>query len=122
MQQREVYQAPRSTEGSTTTTPRADTAPAAYQCTAGNRTWIQRTPCPATYASGNFVDVDGHLMDGTPVHGTGFMQADKPVQQQTMGRDALCDQVRAGARIGQGGSSASQSYERNKLKRNLCGG
>jgi hypothetical protein len=97
-------------------------APKGYRCTAGNRTWVQQTPCPSTYAGSNFVDVDGHLMDGTPVHGTGFMHVDKPVQQQ-LDNDALCEQVRSGARIGQGGGSdASQSYERNKLKRNLCGG
>lgn len=97
--------------------------PTGYRCAAGNRAWIQQTPCPATYAGSNFVNVDGHLMDGTPVRGTGFMHTDKPVQQQQLDQDALCAQVRSGARLGQGGGSdASQSYERNKLKRNLCGG
>lgn len=122
VQQREVYEAPPQV-GANTSAPRVAAAPAAYQCTAGNRTWIQRTPCPATYQTSQFVHVDGHLVGtGEPVSGTGVMLNDRPVQQQTMGHDALCDQVRAGARIGRGGSSASQSYERNKIKRNLCGG
>lgn len=68
--------------------------------------------------------INGHMMDtGQPVSGTGWVDSEKSVRQQTMDRDTLCDQVRSGARIGQGGGSdASQSYERNKLKRNLCGG
>ncbi|KRE86915.1 hypothetical protein ASG75_01740 [Rhodanobacter sp. Soil772] len=122
VQQREVYQAPPAGDAYVNSQ-RSPSAPTGYQCTASRRTWIQKTPCPATYSTSNFVDIDGHLMDGTPVRGTGFMPVDKPVQQQQLSRDALCDQVRAGARVGQGGgSSASQSYERNKLKRNLCGG
>ena len=123
VQQRELHQAPAA--GSTyTNPPPAPAAPTGYQCTAGRRTWIQRTPCPATYQASQLVQVDGHMIDtGRPVSGTGWMESEKPVQQQTMDRDALCDRVRAGARIGQGGGSdASQSYERNKLKRSLCGG
>lgn len=121
VQQREVYQAPPT--GTAHSTPQKEpAAPMGYQCTAGRRTWIQKAPCPATYSSSNFVDINGHLMDGTPAHGTGFMPVDKPVQQQQLDRDTLCKQVRAGARVGQGGSSASQSYERNKIKRNQCGG
>ena len=122
VQQREVYQAQPAGDAYANSQ-QGPSAPTGYQCTASRRTWIQKTPCPATYSTSNFVDIDGHLMDGTPVRGTGFMPVDKPVQQQQLSRDALCDQVRAGARVGQGGgSSASQSYERNKLKRNLCGG
>lgn len=122
VQQRELRQVPLAGAAETHSPPPAP-APTGYQCTAGRRTWIQRTPCPATYQASQFVQVNGHMMDtGQPVSGTGWLDAERPVQQQTMDRDALCDQVRAGARIGQGGSSASQSYERNKLKRNLCGG
>lgn len=122
VQQRELRQVPLAGAAETHSPPPAS-APTGYQCTAGRRTWIQRTPCPATYQASQFVRVNGHMMDtGQPVSGTGWLDAERPVQQQTMDRDALCDQVHAGARIGQGGSSASQSYERNKLKRNLCGG
>lgn len=121
VQQGEVNQAPPRAVADSSA-PRQNTPPAAYRCTAGNRTWIQRTPCPATYREGQSVDVDGRTMEGQMVRGTGWIDVEKPVQQQVMSQDALCDQVRAGARIGQGGSSASQSYERNKLKRNLCGG
>jgi hypothetical protein len=122
VQQREVYQAPPARDAYARPQ-QSPAAPSGYQCTAGRRTWIQKTPCPATYSTSNFVGIDGHLMDGTPVHGTGFVPRENPVQQQQLSRDALCDQVRAGARVGQGGGSdASQSYERNKLKRNLCGG
>lgn len=122
VQQRELLRAPAA--GSTDANPPAPAAPTGYQCTAGRRTWIQRTPCPATYQASQLVQVDGHMIDtGRPVSGTGWMESEKPVQQQTMDRDALCDRVRAGARIGQGGGSdASQAYERNKLKRSLCGG
>jgi hypothetical protein len=119
--QREVYQA--QPTGSEHSNPRQEPAtPMGYQCTTGRRTWIQKTPCPATYSSSNFVDINGHLVDGTPVHGTGFMPVDRPVQQRKLDRDTLCEQVRAGARVGEGGSSVSQSYERNKIKRNQCGG
>jgi hypothetical protein len=123
VQQRELHQAP-LVGAAYSNSSAAPVKPTGYQCTAGRRTWIQRTPCPATYQASQFVHVDGHMIDtGQPVSGTGWMDSEKPVQQQTMDRDALCDQVRAGARIGQGGGSdASQSYERNKLKRNLCGG
>jgi len=122
VQQRELRRAPAA--GSTDANPPPPAAPTGYQCTAGRHTWIQRTPCPATYQASQLVQVDGHMIDtGRPVSGTGWMESEKPVQQQTMDRDALCDRVRAGARIGQGGGSdASQSYERNKLKRSLCGG
>jgi len=122
VQQRELHQAPLADAANTGSSP-APIAPTGYQCTAGRRTWIQRTPCPATYQDSQSVDVDGHTIDGQMVTGTGWINVEKPVQQQAMDRDALCDQVRARARIGQsGGSDASQSYERNKLKRNLCGG
>jgi len=121
VQQRELYRAPAA--GSTDANPPPPAAPTGYQCTAGRRTWIQRTRCPTTYTEAQSVDVDGRTIDGQMVTGTGWINIEKPVQQQTMDRDTLCDQVRAGARIGQsGGSDASQAYERNKLKRSLCGG
>lgn len=123
VQQRELHQAPLVGTAYNNSSP-APAAPTGYQCTAGSRTWIQRTPCPSTYQDSQLVRVNGHMMDtGQQVTGTGWVDSDRPVRQQTMDRDTLCDQVHSGARIGQGGGSdASQSYERNKLKRNLCGG
>lgn len=101
----------------------APTAPTGYQCKAGQRIWMQTTRCPATYKEAQSVDVDGRTITGQMVRGSGWIDVEKPVQQQAMDRDAFCDQVRAGARIGEGGGTdASQSYERNKLKRNLCDG
>jgi hypothetical protein len=68
------------------------------------------------------VDVIGHTITGERVTGTGWMNVEKPVQQNAMDRDAYCSQIRAGARVAGGGSDASQSYERNKIKRTQCGG
>lgn len=93
----------------------------AYQCTAGRRTWIQKTPCPSTYSQAAPVDVSGFTASGQHFTGSGWVDRRAPVRQQSMDQNELCDRVRAGANVG-GGSEASRSYERNKIKRNLCGG
>jgi hypothetical protein len=122
VRQREVYQEPHVNDASSGRTIAA-AAPTGYQCTAGRRSWIQNAPCPATYMDSESVDVTGHTVDGQFLQGSGWMPVEKPVQQKSMDSDAFCEKVRAGARIGQeGGSSTSQSYERNKIKRNQCGG
>lgn len=100
----------------------APQAPSAYQCTAGRRTWVQFTPCQATYTVGGVVDIEGRTSSGERVSGTGFVPTQRPVRQTVLDKDALCDKVRAGTMIAGAGSPSSQSYERNKIKRNQCGG
>ncbi|WP_244754314.1 DUF4124 domain-containing protein [Rhodanobacter sp. B2A1Ga4] len=93
----------------------------AYQCTAGRRTWIQKTPCPSTYNQAAPVNVTGFTASGQHFTGNGWVDQRAPVREQSMDQSSLCDRVRAGANVG-GDSEASRSYERNKIKRNLCGG
>lgn len=110
--------------GTASTAGQGGEAPAptvAYQCTAGRRTWIQKTPCPSTYRQVVPVDVSGFTASGEHFSGGGFMDQQAPVRQQSMDQQTLCDRVRAGANVG-GNSESSRSYERNKIKRNLCGG
>ena len=103
--------------------PAPPAASAGFRCTAGPRTWIQLIPCPATYTKTTDIDAEGYTDSGEHVNGTADFTQQLPVQQDALDRSTLCDQVRAGARIGQGGGDdAAQSYARNKMKRNLCGG
>ncbi len=123
VQQRVVQEQPPA-GGSASTTRQGGGAPApaaAYQCTAGRRTWIQKTPCPSTYSQAAPVNVTGFTVSGQHFTGNGFMNQQAPVQQQSMDQSDLCDRVNAGANVG-GDSESSRSYERNKIKRNLCGG
>lgn len=95
---------------------------AAYQCTAGRRTWVQRTPCPATFGVGTSEHIEGFTNYGTHVSGTAFGTQQAPVQQNNLNQQTLCDQVNAGAKMGRGLSDTQQSYERNKIKNEQCGG
>jgi hypothetical protein len=122
--QQRVVQEPPPAGGHESTAGQGGEAPAptvAYQCTAGRRTWIQKTPCPSTYSQAAPVNVTGFTASGQHFTGSGFMNQQTPVRQQSMDQDDLCDRVRAGANVG-GNSESSRSYERNKIKRNLCGG
>lgn len=96
--------------------------PSGYRCVAGNRTWVQLTPCPATYAHTKVLDADGYTDSGEHVNGSADLNQQLPVQQQPLDQTKLCDQVAAGARIGQGGDDVDQSYEHNKVMRDQCGG
>lgn len=96
-------------------------ATAGYRCTAGRKSWIQFAPCPSTYNAPALVDVDGFTTTGQHVTGTGWVHQQAPVRQTTMDRDTLCAQVAAGANVG-GRTDGDKAYERNKVRRNLCGG
>jgi len=95
---------------------------AAYQCTAGRRTWVQRSPCPTTYGVGTSEHIEGFTAGGTHVSGTAFGTQQAPVQQNSLNQQTLCDQVNSGAKMGRGLSDTEQSYERNKIRHEQCGG
>lgn len=122
--QQRVVQEQAPAGGGANTAGQGSEAPAptvAYQCTAGRRTWIQKTPCPSTYSQAAPVNVTGFTAGGQHFTGNGWVNQPAPVRQQPMDQEALCASVRAGANVG-GNSESSRSYERNKIKRNLCGG
>lgn len=94
----------------------------AYACQAGNKRWIQSTPCPATYTKSQMVDVDGYSDNGTPMSGTAFVPTQAPVQSQTLDAQQICDRLNHFASTGHG-DAAAQGYERNKLRAKYnCGG
>lgn len=94
-------------------------APAGYECTAGRRTWVQTAPCPATYTTGAPITVNGVNQFGQPIHGTGTVAQQAPVQQQELDHDTLCSKVQDGANMGHGWTAGRQSYERTKLRGQL---
>lgn len=96
--------------------------PVAYQCRAGQRTWVQYSRCPATYVHGVAVDgISGTTDDGQEVqNASGWAQVESPVQQQALDRNQLCAQLGdSGAPIQHSGQS--DVYERNVAKRKYCG-
>lgn len=100
--------------------PRAKTPPpiVGYECIAGARKWIGTESCPSTYVV--FEDGDGTTDSGEMVDVT--MTRHLPVRQVGLDQDEFCSRIGAGERIGQGGDDVDQSYEHNKLMRNVCGG
>ena len=102
--------------------PSRQQATVAYQCTAGDRRWVQYSPCPATYMHGIAVDgLNGQTDNGQHVtNGSGWAQVQSPVDQQSMTSQQLCAQLGdGGARIPHSGQS--DVYERNVAKRKYCG-
>ena len=96
---------------------------AGYLCTNDKGSWIQLEPCPTITTRTERTDVYSYVTStGERVNSTGYAQKPVPIHQRELDQDALCGQVLAGARFGRGLSDTQQSYERNKIKRNQCGG
>lgn len=94
-----------------------------FRCTDDYRSWLQVTPCPTSTSRSELVNVRGTLTTtGEPVTGTAFAPRTVPIQQEALDADAFCGLLGTGVRLGRGLSASSESYERNKIKRNLCGG
>lgn len=111
----------------------------AYLCTAGRRTWIQSTPCPASYAhsvpthvegtipAGQYIEginnqgqyVQGYTVAPQHVDGAGYAEQQAPVRQQALDRDAVCKRL-ADHNIKLKHSGSSDVYERNLARAKYC--
>ncbi len=93
---------------------------AGWICTAGQRRWLQFSPCPATYMRVSSVDMEGTTDSGEHMTGSGTVSTPTPVQQQPLTADQVCDALGdPSVRIPHHGSS--DVYERNILKSKYCG-
>lgn len=93
---------------------------AGYICTAGDRKWVQTSPCPPTYTKSVPVDVDGQTISGEHVEGTGWVDLQAPVQQQQQNRAGMCGAMGdPGVHVKHSGQS--DVYERNVGKAKYCG-
>lgn len=98
----------------------ADPTPVGWICEAGQRRWLQFSPCPATYMRAAPVHVDGIIADtGSPMYGTGTIRVPAPVQSTPLNRSGVCAALGdRSIRVPHSGSS--DVYERNKFKAKYC--
>lgn len=136
--QQTVQYDPTSTRDQTSEAPSASTV--AYQCTAGRRTWVQSTPCPASYArsvpthvegtvpAGQYVEgitdrgqyVQGYTVAPQHVDGTSYAQQQVPVRQQALDSDTACQKL-SDHDVKLKHSGSSDVYERNIARAKYCG-
>jgi hypothetical protein len=103
-----------------------DEQPASYQCEAGGKTWISKTPCPGTVTKTrtvtNDVPFNGVDQYGNVVSGTGTItervKEDHAVQQQGLSHDELCKRLQdhAATSYDKKAGSGDSVYERNKAR------
>jgi len=93
--------------------------PAAYECAAGPKVWIQMDPCPRIYLKDIREDSDDYAMNKEPQRGSSVLLERVPVQQQPLDASELCQKLDDHeALLKHDGSS--DVYERNVAKAKYC--
>ena len=91
--------------------------PSGFVCDDGRTRWVQSKPCPASTEHYETHAINGTTNTGVPVHGTTRQKVINPVEQKSLSRAEICEQLRNNsATKSTPGASASEAYERNKLR------
>ncbi len=80
---------------------------AGYECSGGGRTWVSRTPCPATTHKATPVSISGPGSAGL----SGTIWEDVPVNQESLEKRDYCNKSKQLKP-----DSGASIYERNKMR------
>lgn len=93
--------------------------PAAYECAAGPKVWIQMDPCPRIYLKDIREDSDDYAVKEEPEYGTSVLLERVPVQQQPLDASELCQKL-DDHNIPLKHYGSSDVYERSLAKAKYC--
>lgn len=93
--------------------------PAAFECTAGARVWIQMDPCPRIYLKDIREDSDDYAVKEEPERGSSVLLERVRVQQMPIDASELCQKL-DDHEIPLKHDGSSDVYERSLAKAKYC--
>lgn len=93
--------------------------PAAYECAAGPKVWIQMDPCPRVYLKDIREDSDDYAAKKEPERGSSVLLERVPVQQQPLDASELCQKLDDHT-VPLKHDGGSDVYERNSARAKYC--